>query len=254
MGVIVATVVPNADQMFTIVGNVIESFLDNVKATQGQVNRVPEPKDVDFVTMWPINNPRLATTVDTYVDCVFTGSIAGDVLTVTAVNPAFSGLITPRAAVFGTGVTVGTRVIAQLSGTTGGIGTYSLTGAQTVGSRTMAAGVKQLMESTEAVMQVDVHGPNAWDNAQTIANVFRDGSGVNAFNLEWEALFNNYDYLLSPLYCEDPRQLPFTNDQDQVEDRWTIIMHIQAKQTITLPQQFADALAVTPINVDTYPI
>lgn len=254
MGILVATVVPNADQIFTIVGNVVEGLFDGFKCNQGQVNRVPEPKDVDFAVMWPINNPRLATTVDTYVDCIFTGSISGTVLTVTAVNVAFAGKITPRAAVFGTGVTFGTQVVDQISGTTGGIGTYNLTGgAQTVTSRTLAAGVKQLMESSDVMLQIDVHGPTAWDNAQTIANVFRDATGVNLFNLEWEALFANTDYLLQPLWCEDPRQLPFTNSQDQVEDRWTIIVHIQAKQTLTLPQQFADTVTVELISSVNYP-
>lgn len=51
----------------------------------------------------------------------FTGSIAGDVLTITAVG---SGNAVPGGTLSGTGVASGTKVLSQLSGTAGGIGTY----------------------------------------------------------------------------------------------------------------------------------
>lgn len=52
-----------------------------------------------------------------------TGSIAGNVLTVTAVG---SGTVVPGGTISGTGVASGTKVVAQLSGTTGGVGTYAV--------------------------------------------------------------------------------------------------------------------------------
>lgn len=52
-----------------------------------------------------------------------TGSISGNVLTVTAVG---SGVVRPGTTLSGTGVVSGTKVVSQLSGTTGGIGTYSV--------------------------------------------------------------------------------------------------------------------------------
>lgn len=60
-----------------------------------------------------------------------TGSISGRILTVTAVafGPVVNGGI-----LTGTGVTAGTQVQKQLSGTTGGIGTYQVNYAQSVGS------------------------------------------------------------------------------------------------------------------------
>lgn len=65
----------------------------------------------------------------------FTGSIAGNVLTVTAVS---SGLIVPGTIISGTGVTASTQIGSQLSGTTNGIGTYSVSITQTVASTTIA--------------------------------------------------------------------------------------------------------------------
>src|SRR5262245_15084615 len=47
-----------------------------------------------------------------------TGSVAGNVLTVTAVS---AGTVVPGATISGTGITTGTKVVSQLSGTTGGI-------------------------------------------------------------------------------------------------------------------------------------
>lgn len=56
-----------------------------------------------------------------------TGSIAGDILTVSAVG---SGTVVPGATISGTGITTGTQIASQISGTTGGVGTYALTVAQ----------------------------------------------------------------------------------------------------------------------------
>jgi hypothetical protein len=65
-----------------------------------------------------------------------TGSITGNVLTITA---ATSGTMVPGAILTGSGVATGTQVTAQLTGTAGGVGTYSVsipdqaTGSITVG-------------------------------------------------------------------------------------------------------------------------
>ncbi len=61
----------------------------------------------------------------------FTGSIATTTLTVSAVS---AGAIFPSMQLTGTGVTAGTRIVAQLTGTTGGAGTYTVSVSQTVSS------------------------------------------------------------------------------------------------------------------------
>lgn len=66
----------------------------------------------------------------------FTGSIAGNVLTITAVG---SGVVVPGGTLSGTGVATGTKVVAQLTGTAGGVGTYSVNiPEQTVASTTIS--------------------------------------------------------------------------------------------------------------------
>lgn len=66
----------------------------------------------------------------------FTGSISGDVLTITAVG---SGIAVVGGTLSGTGVQTGTRIVNQLSGTPGGVGTYTVNyNAQTVASTTIS--------------------------------------------------------------------------------------------------------------------
>lgn len=58
-----------------------------------------------------------------------TGSISGTTLTVTALS---SGVLSVGDTVAGTGVASGTTVTAQVSGTPGGVGTYTVSASQTV--------------------------------------------------------------------------------------------------------------------------
>jgi hypothetical protein len=53
---------------------------------------------------------------------------------------AATGTIYPGASLFGTGVIPGTEIVSQLTGTTGGIGTYLLNQSQTVASTTITCG------------------------------------------------------------------------------------------------------------------
>lgn len=65
-----------------------------------------------------------------------TGSIADNVLTVSAVG---SGVVVAGATLSGTGVATGTKVLSQLSGTAGGVGTYRVNiPEQTVASTTIS--------------------------------------------------------------------------------------------------------------------
>lgn len=65
-----------------------------------------------------------------------TASISGNVLTVTAVA---SGSLAPGATLSGTGVTAGTKITSQLTGTTGDVGTYAVDTPQGVASTTITA-------------------------------------------------------------------------------------------------------------------
>lgn len=88
---------------------------------------------------------------------VFVGTISNDVLTVTSMT---SGVIEPGGVISGTGVTSSTQILAQLSGTTGGVGTYAVNIAQAVASATIT--------ETFGVLNVTVVGSGTLSVGQTV--------------------------------------------------------------------------------------
>lgn len=229
--------VPNQATIQTAVRAFLVSILPpGIPVVQGQQNRVPEPAAGDFVVFTEMFQRRLATNIDTYADVSFTGSIAGNVLTVSAVA---YGTIAVGAPLYGPTVTQFTTISGLRTGV-GGVGTYLLSESQTVASGPLAAGVELIEQSTEITFQVDVHGISSADNAQTISTLWRDDRATLFF-------YENYPQIGS-LLADDPRQTPFRNDQDQIEFRWTITATLQANQTITAPQEFASQIKITIVD------
>lgn len=202
-----------------------------IEVVRGQDNRVPEPTGPDFVVMTPTLRGRLSTNVDEYDDAAFTGLIDGTILTVSDVQ---IGQIVVGRTLFGVDVTPGTTITALGTGT-GGVGTYTITPTQTVSEQTMAAGMKSLQQSTEVTIQLDVHGPASAENAAVITTLFRDDYAAQAMA----------DTGVAPLYAADAHQLPFSNGEQQVEQRWVVDLVLQVKPTLNVPQQFAEALEIT---------
>jgi hypothetical protein len=107
-----------------------------------------------------------------------TGSIAGNVLYVTAVS---SGLLVPGATITGTGIAGGTKIQAQLSGTTGGIGSYAVNNAQTVASTTITAsyGVMTVTANTSGTFSPGQTISGTSVTAGTKITAFGTGTGLN---------------------------------------------------------------------------
>lgn len=240
---------PTQEDSFTVLRAFILNVLpDNIPVVQGQGNRVAEPQADNYVIMIPIRRERIETNVDNFHDDAYIGSISGGVLTVTRV---LAGLVKPGATPTGTGVAAGTTVGAQLTGPVGGIGTYVVTPPQTLGSITLQAGAGTYLQPTKLTVQVEVHGDLSADYAQIISTMFRDEYAVDFFS---SFTIGSIHPDVVPLYADDPRQLPFSNDQQQVEDRWVIEALLQVNATVIAPQQFADRVDIGLINVDSeYP-
>jgi hypothetical protein len=246
-----ATLSLTEQQIFTAVGNVLSGFgLTSangltVAIIQGQVNRAPEPSVPDFVVMWPLSREPLSVPGETSTDVEVTGSIASNVMTVTAV---VTGPLAPGQTIYGEGVRAGCQIIAQLSGTTGGIGTYSTTPTPDVGSEELYCGVTTVFEPKEMTIQADIHGPSSADNAERIKTLWRSIVAVQAFQSQ-----PNFDG--APLYASSPRQIRFDNAEQQVEERWSIDLCFEINPTVTVTQQFADQLVATAISVEAaYPV
>jgi hypothetical protein len=101
---------------------------------------------------------------------------------------------------------------------------------------------RQDTQATQVTIQVDTFGPLSADNAQLITTLFRSDWAVDQFT--------TYGFDVTPLYTSDPRQMKFSNESMQIEQRWTMDCVLQANPVVTVPQDFAGELVVGVINVD----
>lgn len=233
-----AFVTPTEDQVFQAIVGFISSVMPaGVEVRRGQFSRVPQPAGLDFIVVTQMAKVRIETNVDQYVDCKFQASINGTVMTVSAVD---IGEIGPSTQVFGTGVSPGT-VITSLGTGSGGVGTYNVAPAQQAPSQVMSSGVNQALQPVNEEFQIDVYGPNSGDNSHVLTTLLRDEFAVDQFA----------GTFVTPLHADDPRQMPLLDAEQQYEARWTVEAHFQVNQTVTVPQQFADTVSVTLVEVDT---
>jgi hypothetical protein len=117
---------------------------------------------------------------------VVTGSITLTTLTVSAVA---SGTIYPSMQFTGTGVTAGTRIVAQLTGTPGGAGTYTVNISQTVASTTLTGSLPSKLTVAQPGiynLQFSSQFINTTNDVQEISIWFRiNGVDVAGSNSEF---------------------------------------------------------------------
>lgn len=109
-------------------------------------------------------------------------------------------------------------------------------------------GTRNDTQKTQLTVQLDVHGPQSGDNAQVLSTMLRSDIACN--------YFAEIDADISPLFTSDPRQVPYLNGEQQIENRWTVDFELQANIAVQTAQDFADTLTIRNrvINVDvTYP-
>jgi hypothetical protein len=243
----VPTISLTETQTFTALRTfLLGAVLPDTDVIKAQVNRVPEPLNSDFVIMTPLRQERLETNETTFADNILTGAITGTTLTVSAITraatPLGAGMMLVDIAA-PPNLAAGTTIVEQATGSPpGGIGTYVVVPAQTVAQETMYAGVRSDLAATEMVVQLDFHGPNSGSNVRIIDTLFRSEYGTSEF----------YDigFAVTPLFCENARQMNFVNDQQQYEDRWSMEAHLQINAIVGTQQMFADELEVTTIEVN----
>lgn len=164
------------------------------------------------------------------------------------VSAVARGTILADANVYGVAVATPTKVRALGSGT-GGVGTYIVGPTQSIASRTLSAGGRTIRQNANFTVQLDFHSldsTSAVDMAQTIATAFRDPYAVSFFS-------DLTAGTISPLFADDPRFVPFQQENQQYEHRWIVEANLQVNQTIRVPAQYADLAEVVLISVDTGP-
>jgi hypothetical protein len=100
-----------------------------------------------------------------FIGASFTGSISGDILTVTGIN---SGAVAQGQTLSGTGITFGTKITATITGAGGNVneqGTYKLNIPQTVASTTITTYYQKPLGISSAFVRI-----NTTSNGQPILN------------------------------------------------------------------------------------
>jgi hypothetical protein len=98
-------------------------------------------------------------------------------------------------------------------------------------------------QGLELMMQVDCYGKHSGTWASIISTTFQDTYGCNALGPNCQ-----------PLYCNEARMIPLTNEELAYEERYSLDMRLQFNPVVTPPQQYTDALDLELVNVDvTYP-
>lgn len=227
---------PNQSSAQVAVGALLQALLPGIEIIEAQDNRVPEPAGLDFIIITPIDHVRLSTNVIGYADVAFTGVAAGTNLTVSGVR---FGSIASNATLWGVNVAAGTQIVTQQSGpVSGGAGIYLLSQALSLTAQPMAAGNLILTQPTRVHLQLDFHSASvgdAADMATIISAFFRSEIASDAF-------IGAMTPGVSPLYADDPRQMPFINAEQQVESRWVMDAFVQCNFAIPWPLQFSDGV------------
>lgn len=105
--------------------------------------------------------------------------------------------------------------------------------------------VRSMRQAAQAVFQLDVHGPQAFNNANRISTVSRSSYAAEFFEARGEPI--------AMLFADDPRQAQFVSGEKQYEDRYIIEANLQVNFTMTAVAQSARALSVDLIDVETNP-
>lgn len=241
------SITPTQSQAQTALGQFLQSVLPSgVDIIAAQPNRVSEPKNTNFVMMSPMSFQRLSTNFDGWVDVVFTGSVAGTVLTVTNVA---HGAILPGSLLFGIDVPNNIKILNQVSGPPGGLGVYTLSSGFTLASQLLESGNIAATMASKMIVQLDFHSADysSAEMAQTVSTLFRDEYGTRFF----AGLAPPLDRI-TPFHADDPRRAPFINAEQQYEWRWVLDAALQVNQTVLVPQQYADEVKVGRVPVDAF--
>lgn len=102
-----------------------------------------------------------------------------------------------------------------------------------------ADSTKIYTQSTRLDVQLDCYGANSAALAVMFSTLLRDETGCEGLAPDAQ-----------PLYTDDPRMVPLVTGEEQYLQRWTITAVLQWNPTTSTPQQFADTLTASIINVD----
>lgn len=95
----------------------------------------------------------------------------------------------------------------------------------------------EMRRSGQVAIQLDIHGPDSANIATIVSAIWRSTYAPSEIDGD----------VFTPLFANDPRQIPFINGEMQYENRWIVELQMQTNPVISTPQQFADKLNATVI-------
>ena len=98
------------------------------------------------------------------------------------------------------------------------------------------AGTATVAGPTRIDIQIDFYGEQASEFCRTVKSAFRSHWG-----------FSHFPVNIKPLYTSDGIQAPLVTGEQQYESRWTLTVSLQYNPVVTVPQDFADVLALNKI-------
>lgn len=98
-----------------------------------------------------------------------------------------------------------------------------------------------IQQSLDIAFQIDCYGKDSGSWAAIVTAAFNDTYGCNALGPDCQ-----------PLYCNEGRMMPLTNEELEYEERWNLDGHLQWNPVMTVLQEYADELNLTlrDVNVE----
>lgn len=93
-----------------------------------------------------------------------------------------------------------------------------------------------VQQSVEITMQIDFYGADSGDKARKLCNL-------------WKSHYSTARLIsCQPLYCKDPVQMTFINEQSRYEQRWMVELILQYNPEFSHEQTYLDMPVITLKN------
>ena len=102
-------------------------------------------------------------------------------------------------------------------------------------------GAKHTQQAVDFAVQIDCYGPHSQEWAIVLSTLLRDVVGCDELAPE-----------VSPLFADDPRQIPLVTGEEQYLQRWAVTANLQYNPIVTTAQDFFDTAEVVLKDVDVY--
>lgn len=80
-----------------------------------------------------------------------------------------------------------------------------------------------VVQPAQHQLQIDCFGENSGNYATVLATAWRDLQACESFGRD-----------IQPLYCDDPRQMPFEDGEQNYTKRWTMNFYLQVNGVVEL--------------------